>query len=804
MSTSTGASPASEQRPSAAPLPGSFDLPETLLHRAKTRLLGKPLVTDELQTERLGKPTALAVLSSDVMSSSAYATEQILRVLVPVVGAAAFALVLPITVGILLVLTVVTLSYRQVIEAYPKAGGAYVVSRENFGLKVAQIASAALLIDYTLTVAVSVAAGVDALTSAVPQLTPYSVELSVACVLLIAYGNLRGIREAGRSFAVPTFFFILNMAVLIAVGLTREALGTLHPVAAQATGTVLSGAPGQGLLLGASLFFVLQAFANGGTALTGTEAISNGVSIFRDPRSKNARATLTWMAVILGSMFLGVSVLASLSHATPYVLGTPTVLSQIARDAYGTSALGTVLYLCLQGGTMLILVLAANTSFTGFPFLASFAAEDSFLPRQLTRRGHRLVFSNGIVILTVISVALLVATRASVASLISLYAIGVFTGFTMAGAGMVRHHLTERGEGWRRKAAINGTAAAVSLLVDLIFAITKFTEGAWVVVVLMPLMVLAFIRLNRQYRCEDAELQEGAAMACEAPVLRRHVVLVFVDRLDLATARAIQYARALAPDELRAVYFMLDSRVSERLSQGWASLGLARLPLEIRDCQDRRLSRAALELVAETLAGGETEVSVVMPRRIYQWAWSRVLHDRTADRIATVIGHLPHANATIVPFQLGLPWRPRAAPSATPRLPSRKVPQPPSRRAPQLPSRRASQLPDGRDAGGTGPRQANPPGAAPIGSLQWRQRAKVAGRVASVQVQPFGGSRVLTCTVQDGTGGITLMFTRPSVAGIGTGGRVSIEGMVGEHHGRLAMLNPQVEVLAPPSSDQVR
>jgi amino acid transporter len=786
-----------KQAPPALPTPESLELPETLGYRIKNKLLGPPLVSERLATERLGKPTALAVLSSDVMSSSAYATEQMLVVLVPIVGAAAFSLVLPLTAAILVVLAFVCLSYREVIAAYPKAGGAYVVSRDNFGLNVAQVASAALLIDYTLTVAVSVAAGVDAVTSAFPVLAPYNVEMAVGFVVLIAYGNLRGVREAGRAFALPTFFFIGNMALMIVLGLVKAAFGELsRRTALAAPGTVHVGHPGSGLFLGASLFFVLQAFANGGTALTGTEAISNGVSVFREPQARNARQTLVAMSVILGSLFLGVSVLASLVHPVPYLDGTPTVLSQLAKAVYGRGPLGTALFLMLQAATMAILVLAANTSFTGFPFLASFAAEDRFLPRQLTRRGHRLVFSNGIVVLTVVSVALLVATDARVSSLIALYAIGVFTGFTMAGAGMVRHHLRTREAHWRRRAVINGSSAVLSFVVDLVFAVTKFTEGAWLVVVLMPLMVFAFVRLNREYRKEAEELEAGAAEACEAPTLRRHAVLVLVDRLDLAVARAIQYARALHPDEIRAVHFVLDSRVAEQLREHWAGLGLKRFPLEIRDCPDRRLGRAALELVAETLADGETEVSVVMPRRAFRRGWSRILHDRTADRIAAVVSRLPHANATIVPYQVG--GSPRLRPGSQGRSQGR-----------------TQGKGDGpSDTGGVGPARASaapsarvpgaadvPPDVVPIAKVRWRQRAKVAGRVASVRVQPRGGDEVLVAELRDETGGLTLVFTRRDVAGIETGARLVAEGMVGEYEGHLAMLNPLPELLAVPAAD---
>lgn len=388
------------------------ELPESTRYRIKRFLLGPPLVSDRLSGQRLGKPTALAVLSSDVMSSSAYATEEILRILVPVGGLVAFSLVTPITAVILAVLAVVTLCYREVVRAYPKAGGSYVVSRDNFGPNIAQIAGAALLISYTITVAVSVAAGTDAIISAVPALSSDAVPLSVAFVVLIAFGNLRGIREAGRIFAVPTYFFIANMAVLIVFGLVKASLGGLghlHP----ASGTIpLGHAGGGGLFLGVGAFFVLRAFANGGSAMTGTEAISNGVSVFRKPQTANARQTLVIMSLILGTMFLGVSVLAALTHAVPFTSGTPTVVSEIGKLVYGRGAMGSTLYLCLQAATALILILAANTSYTGFPFLVSFVAEDSFLPHQLTVRGHRLVFSNGIIVLTVASIALLLATRA--------------------------------------------------------------------------------------------------------------------------------------------------------------------------------------------------------------------------------------------------------------------------------------------------------------------------------------------------------------------------------------------------------
>src|SRR5580700_4112474 len=659
-----GKAPGRRVAPEALASPDHLDLPETARYRLKNAVLGPPIASERQSLERLGRPSALAVLSSDVISSSAYATEQILVQLVKYVGVAAFALVVPVTIAVVVVLLFVTASYLEVVKVYTKAGGAYVVARENFRLGVAQIAAVSLLIDYTLTVAVSVAAGVDALTSAFPTLKPATVPIAIGLVVLIAYGNLRGVREAGRIFAVPTYFFIANMVLLIIVGSVKAVLGDLHAHSLHHAGAVSLGRPGQGLLLGASVFIVMKAFASGGSALTGTEAISNGVSIFRPPESRNARITLVIMSLVLGSLVLGIAALAAIVHPVPYVLGTPTVLAQVATYVYGPGPFAHALFLMLQAGTMFILVLAANTSFTGFPFLASFAAEDSYLPRQLTRRGHRLVFSTGILVLTAVAIVILLITQARLDNLIALYAIGVFTGFTMAGAGMVKYHITHHEPHWRRGVVINGTAAVLSFVVLLIFAVTKFKEGAWVVVVLMPLGVLALMRLHRQYVQEDQQLEVGASQACEAPVLRHHVVVVLVDRMDLATARAVQYARTLSPDQLRAVHFAVDPFEAATLEHDWSRLGLSRLPLDIIECPDRRLARAALELAAQTTADGTTELSILLPRRGFAAGWRRLLHDRSADRIAAGVGHLPHVNATIVPFQLSSGFRRDGRPPA--------------------------------------------------------------------------------------------------------------------------------------------
>src|SRR2546423_5342020 len=457
--------------PTILPEPSELP-PDALPYGLKCRLLGQPLHTEELEHERLGKPTALAVFASDNLSSSAYATEEVLRVLLPAVGLAAFSLVLPLTIAMLVVLGFLVLSYRETIKAYPTAGGAYMVTRDNFGLMPAQVAGVALLTDYVLTVAVSVAAGTAALVSAVSSLTPYAVPISVAFIILIAYGNLRGVKESGRIFAVPTYFFIVNMVVLLGIGLAKMAAGSLPTHLAQKPGMLPLGHAGNGLLMGATVYVVLHAFASGGAAVTRVEAISNGVPAFRKPEWKNARTTLVIMGSALGAMFLGLSILGGHMKVAPYESGTPTVISQIGKLAYGGGAVGHTLFYALQAGTMLILVLAANTSFADFPRLASFHAGDNFMPRQLTKRGHRLVFSNGIIFLAITAAVLILVTEAKVDRLIPLYAIGVFTSFTLSQAGMAKHHITHKEPGWRFGLFVNGTGAGMALIVDVVIAVT--------------------------------------------------------------------------------------------------------------------------------------------------------------------------------------------------------------------------------------------------------------------------------------------------------------------------------------------
>lgn len=760
-------------------------------YRFKNRVLGRPLDTEQLIHERLGKPTALAVFASDNLSSSAYATEEILRVLLPAVGVAAFSLVVPLTVAMLVVLAFLILSYRETIKAYPSAGSAYLVTKDNFGQLPALVAGTCLLTDYVLTVAVSVAAGTAALASAFHALAPWTLPMALIFVVLIAFMNLRGVRESGRIFAVPTYFFISMMFILIGIGAVKTIFGHLPVESLNKPGLLRHGSPKDGVFYGAALFVILHAFASGGAAVTGVEAISDGVPAFRPPEWRHARQTLVIMGAILATMFLGLSLLAARMHVAPYDKGTPTVISQVGRLVFGSNPAGSVLFYALQVGTTLVLILAANTSFADFPRLASFQAADSFLPRQLTKRGHRLVFSNGIITLSVASLVLLIVTDAKVDRLIPLYAIGVFTSFTLSQASMAKRHLRLREEGWRRGLAVNGFGAILSFIVDVVVAVTKFSHGAWVVIASVPVIVALLLRLARQYTTEASELEQDVPRAATARILDRHVVLVLIDQLDLAAARAIQYARTLSPDELRAVHFVLDPLRAEALAEAWRRLGLVRVPLELRQCSDRLLDRAALAVTAEALADGRTEVSVLLPDRRYSGLWHRVLHDRTAEAIAEQVARLPHANVTKVPYHLGgaaarfEPVPLAAVTGAHPQRSARTGPTP------------------GPPSSGPHSAQTAPVTTAlredcdPISAARSRHRVRVAGTIRSTRVQPQGGVSTFECVIADGTGNMSVVFLgRRQLAGLETGRRMIAEGMVSNHLGRLAILNPTYELLA--------
>jgi len=570
-------------------------LPETFWYSAKRRLLGSPMINTQLREQRLSKFLALGVLSPDGISSSAYGTEEILIELIQLFGITAFAVLMPMTAAILFVMLLVVLLYREVVVIYTRAGGSYVVARDNFGPRIAQVAAVALLIDYVVTVAVQIAAGTAAVASAFPVIGPYVTPISIGVILLMCLGNLRGIREAGKIFALPTYLFAGSVILMIVVGLIREALGNLPQQDIYALHGLYPIGTGTSSVTNLVVIFVLlKAFANGGASLTGIEAVSNAVSAFKPPEGINARRVLVMEGLILGTLVAGISWLAHLTHAAPYQLGYPTVISQEADMVFGSA--GHFMFWVVQAATALILYTGGNTSFNGFPFLTSFVAEDSFLPRWLMKRGHRLVFSNGIIVLTVLSVTLIGVVGANVNALVPFYAIGVFTAFSMAGFGMAKYFHTHRVPGWRHKLVICFSSAVLTTIVVVIFAVVKFTSGAWLILIIFPVGVLALIRLNREYRHEAKALQtigdrRASGVGPSQPNYSRRVVVIFVDDFDLSTVAAIRYAKGLRPTTLRAVHFVIDTEQAEKLRQAW--LPDKSVSLEFVDAPDRRVTHAA-------------------------------------------------------------------------------------------------------------------------------------------------------------------------------------------------------------------
>ncbi|SPM42864.1 hypothetical protein O984_02175, partial [Mycobacterium numidiamassiliense] len=627
-------------------------IPLSFADKCKRVFLGKPLTSDQLDSEKLPNAVALGALSPDAISSTAYGPEQIMVELLPAAGMGAFALLLPITGVILVILILVTGTYRQTVMAYARSGGAYTVARDNFGPRTAQVAAAALLIDYVVTVAVQPAAATLAVVSAIPVLRPYHLEITLAAVVLIGLMNLRGLRRAGRAFAITTYFFVFMIVVTILTGFVREMFWGLPKYNPQHIVGAVPVHHGGGLIMGATVLIVLRAFANGGTSLTGVEAISNTTNVFRKPEGNNARRVLTIMACILGFLLAGVAWLTHVTHATPYLDEYPSMLSEITRAVFGQSLAGNLMYFLVQAATAAILFTGCNTSFNGFPQLASYVAEDRFLPRPLTKRGHRLVFSNGIITLTALALVLLLVTEASVSALVPFFAIGVFTAFAMTGFGMTKHQLTHRGRGWRPKAAVNLAAGTLSAIVVGIFVVAKFTEGAWLVVIIFPLLVFGLMRLNRKYRDEASVLEMAHT---ERPDLARHPqlrVLVFVDTIDLAEIEAVRHGNGMHADHVAAVHFVVDVDHAMRLRERWDRFEHD-TPLLLINCPDRHLSRAAHEMVYRELKDHPgSKVTVLLPRRTYSALLGRLLHDRTADRMARAVSRIRGATAIIVPYDI--------------------------------------------------------------------------------------------------------------------------------------------------------
>jgi amino acid transporter len=617
----------------------------------KQMLLGRPIHTEEAAHQRLSNPVALAVFSSDALSSVAYATEEILLGLV-VAGTGALALAWPISLAIGTLLVVVAFSYRQTIKAYPGGGGAYIVAKENLGNFPGLVAGGALLIDYILTVAVSISAGTAAITSALPAAIPFKLYIAVAFVLVLAVMNLRGIKESGAIFAGPTFFFVIMLGITIVVGFFKQFLGGGIPVTPHVF-PVEQGVAAASV----GLFLIMRAFASGCTAMTGVEAIANGVQAFKAPEAVNARRTLTWMAGILLFMFLGTSALATLSHVTPYVKlvgGQPqtveTIVSQLARGIFGTG----VFYYLLQAGTAAILVLAANTSYADFPRLGSFMASDGYLPKQLKDRGSRLVYSNGMILLTAMSILLLIMFGGETSRLIPLYAIGVFASFTLSQAGMVVHWWRNRETGWHWSMFVNGLGAVVTFVVLIVISAAKFTSGAWIVLLLIPVSVAYFEWVKRAYVRASARValpeEEGLEFSYRSHnAMHNHVVLLF-STIDRRLVRAVQYARSIKADVIEGLFVDVTGEKAAEIRAEWERYELG-YKLTIIDSPYREIIEPIRDYIcAIPRPTHDHVVTVILPEFVPESGPEYMLHDQTSFWIKSALFQLPGVIIADIPY----------------------------------------------------------------------------------------------------------------------------------------------------------
>ncbi len=600
-------------------------------------LLGRPLPTAEAEHERLNRPGALGAFGLDALSSVAYGPDEILYVLI-LAGAAGTRLDLPIALAITALLAIVVTSYRQTIFAYPKGGGSYTVARENLGTGAGLLAAAALMVDYLTTVAVSVTAGVEALMALVPALIAHRVALDMACIVVLMLVNLRGVREAGALFVLPTYLFIGSLAVLLGWGLLRLATGELpplHAVPAHATE-------------GVSIFLVLRAFAGGCTAMTGVEAIANGVPAFKEPSARNAAGTLVTLAVMLGALFLGVAGLGYAIHAVPS--DQASVIAQIGQAAAGSGP-AYILFVLVQISSAVILILAANTSFNGFPLLAAIMARDGYLPHQFVHRGSRLAYSNGIVVIGVLALALIVLFNGSTHAIIPLFAIGVFLCFTLSQAGMVRHWLVERGQGWRLKLAINGLGAVTTAIVTAVVVIIKFPEGAWLVVIIVPTLIFLFTRVHTHYAQVAREIDTLTPDTPLRPEDIKHTVLVPIADLNRPALQTLAYARSIT-DRVIAVYIATGEEDRARMRRKWEAWGDSDgVPLAIVDSPYRTIVGPLLAYIDEIDAADPFDtLTVVLPEFVPEHWWDNVLHNQTALRIKGALLFRPGTVVTSVPY----------------------------------------------------------------------------------------------------------------------------------------------------------
>ena len=614
---------------------------------AKQVLIGKPLANERMEHQRLNKKTALAVLSSDAISSVAYATDQILFALGGAIGVAALNYVMPISAMIVGLLALVGISYRQTVLAYPLGGGSYTVAKENLGQRAGLVAAGALLIDYVLTVATSVSAGIAAITSAYPSLLTHTVALGVLAILFLMVMNLRGVRESGIAFSIPTYAFIAMMLGLIGFGVYRVLFGPAIIVASAPLVTDAASLGGSGGLSPtttfALAFLLMRGFAEGCVAMTGTEAISNGVQVFRPPSSRNAAVTLGWMVAILATFFLGVSYLAK--HFGVMPTAAETVLSQLGHHVFGAGAA----YFLLQYTTFALLVLAANTAFADFPRLAGILANDRYMPRQLAARGDRLGFSNGIIALALVAIVLLSLFHGNTNALIPLYAIGVFVCFTLSQAGMVVHWAHKRGPGWRWRATLNGVGAVATAIVTIIQVVTKFTEGGWIVVVLIPLFIVVLQSIHIHYR----RFAIDVAFRGRSPILpHEHTVVVPVSSVDKATSAALVYATTLSRN-VHVVHVEVDPTQTPKVEREWDRWDIG-FELEILPSPYRSIVGPLVDYV--TMIQQEHPgalVTIVTPELVPRHWWEHLLHNKTALYIRTALLFRPNVVVVAVPYLVG-------------------------------------------------------------------------------------------------------------------------------------------------------
>ena len=752
-------------------------LKDPLNYKVKKYFLGVPLNRHTLSSQRLSKKNAFGVLSSDCISSSAYGGEQILVALIPAFGLAAFTIFPPMIGIILVMLIAITLLYRDVITTYTRSGSAYLVSRENFGRVVSQIAAVELMFGYIITVAIQSAAGVAALLSTFPELNPFKVQITIFIVLLLTYINLRGVKEAGVFFVIPSYLFMGSMLIVFVFGIYRYFSGTLPVYSQDAEGLVPIG-QAQGLLSVAAMLLILKAFANGSASLTGLEAISDSVPLFKTPEHVNAKKVLILMSITLGTLIIGIAWLAKETQAIPYADGTPTVISLVAKAALGDGVLGGVLFVLTQLGTMLILFAGANTCFSAFPNMVNMVANDGFLPRRLTQRGHKLVFSNGVFFIAGVASILVIVTKASITILAAIYALAVFIGFALTGAGMTKRSILMKAS--KSKILLHGFSTGIAVFTVLVLSIVKFAEGTWLVVIGTPLVVILMLKFNNQYAREQEALEVKQHQE-RATSIARHDVTVLVDNVDIATVGAIRYARSLKPRNLAAVHFVIDDRRAEEIQKAWAaSDALDDVTLELIDCPDRRLANAALDYSIRMTEKPDVELTLLLPRRAYSGFLGRLLHDQTAEEIAAPISQLPRVVATIVPFDVE-------------RIASGKTSfNPPKPATPVIATRTVQKIV---------PVDVEPvshyaENVTPIGKIEWRKRAQVQGRVTSIKSAPRGSAPTLEVEIWDETGGVSLQFLgRREIAGLEVGSQLRAEGMVGEEEGSMVILNPSYELL---------